>query len=171
MPLCTIGAAAVIFWRQSSVRNLGLLSLLLLLSWPGVPSDVIERRSDRHCYRFVSYIGIPSYPWLPLRTNSPPHRAPRRLWPTMPVYVTFSLRGVAPPTSSLPVIHGAVRSKRSCVCSGLMLRYGCSQRHLLQYKARLEECLLLAKLAEGLPANAANEALLPKSARRHIFPR
>lgn len=45
------------------------------------------------------------------------------------------------------------------------------QRHLLQYKEPLERCLAEAKLAEGLPADAANEFLLPKSARRHIFPR
>lgn len=46
-----------------------------------------------------------------------------------------------------------------------------SQRHLMQYKARLEECLVKAKLAEGLRPDASNESLLPKSARRHIFPR
>lgn len=46
-----------------------------------------------------------------------------------------------------------------------------SQRHLLQYKEPLERCLAEAKLAGGLPADAANEFLLPKSARRHIFPR
>ena len=45
------------------------------------------------------------------------------------------------------------------------------QRHLLQYKEPLERCLAEAKLVEGLPADAANEFLLPKSARRHIFPR
>lgn len=45
------------------------------------------------------------------------------------------------------------------------------QRHLMQYKPRLEECLAEAKLAEGLQADASNESLLPKSARRHIFPR
>eukprot|EP00752_Nemacystus_decipiens_P002477 g2330.t1 len=45
------------------------------------------------------------------------------------------------------------------------------KRHLMQYKARLEECLVSAKLAEGLQPDASNESLLPKSARRHIFPR
>eukprot|EP00903_Cladosiphon_okamuranus_P019714 g18116.t1 len=45
------------------------------------------------------------------------------------------------------------------------------KRHLMQYKVRLEECLVEAKLAEGLQADASNESLLPKSARRHIFPR
>lgn len=41
----------------------------------------------------------------------------------------------------------------------------------MQYKPKLEECLAEAKVAEGLSADAFNESLLPKSARRHIFPR
>lgn len=41
----------------------------------------------------------------------------------------------------------------------------------MQYKARLEKCLAEAKRAEGLPADADKEILLPKSARRHVFPR
>ncbi|CAN0502775.1 unnamed protein product [Ectocarpus sp. 12 AP-2014] len=45
------------------------------------------------------------------------------------------------------------------------------KRHLMQYKARLEECLAQAKVSAGLSKDASNESLLPKSARRHIFPR
>ncbi|CBN78702.1 conserved unknown protein [Ectocarpus siliculosus] len=45
------------------------------------------------------------------------------------------------------------------------------KRHLMQYKARLEECLAEAKVSAGLSKDASNESLLPKSARRHIFPR
>lgn len=50
-------------------------------------------------------------------------------------------------------------------------RFSLRQRHLMQYKARLEECLAEAKVSAGLSKDASNESLLPKSARRHIFPR
>lgn len=45
------------------------------------------------------------------------------------------------------------------------------QRHVTLYKPRLEECLRETKMAKGLPADAPNDSLLPKSARRHVFPR
>ncbi|CAN0067351.1 unnamed protein product [Ectocarpus sp. 13 AM-2016] len=45
------------------------------------------------------------------------------------------------------------------------------KRHVMQYKARLEECLAQAKVSAGLSKDTSNESLLPKSARRHIFPR